>query len=317
MALGPLAGVTIDATADARLIADVTAQGATGQLSLLDYQGRVLVESDGISPTNPDDQIDEHLPAGTYFLQVVTTGSAREWALTVNLTPASPPFQEIPVGLPQFLNTGYDPLAVGDFTGDGILDLAAMDGVHLGLGDGTFREPLASLGLSAENPDLQAMVTGDFNGDGELDLAVEYTGGGTIAVLLGNGNGTFQAPEFYAIGTGPNPVTAGNTLVAGDFSGNGRLDLAVIVDDGVQILLGNGDGTFQAPETFAAGTSPEAVVAGDFTGDGRIDLAVVDSGSRVTGRRRWSVRAAGQWRRHVPACKAVRGRVQAGGSGGG
>ena len=100
-----MSGVTIDATTDARLIATVAAQSAPrGQLSLLDYQGRVLVESDGISPTNPDDEIDEHLPAGTYFLQVGATGSAGEWALTAALTPASPPFQPIPVGLPQFYN---------------------------------------------------------------------------------------------------------------------------------------------------------------------------------------------------------------------
>ena len=198
----------VDTTGDGRLLAQLQTQGVTTRLSLLDYEGRVLVESDGISPTNPDDQIDQHLPAGTYFLQVVTTGSAGEWALTVTLTPASPPFQSIPVGLPQYLNNGYDPLAVGDFNGDGIPDLATMDGVHLGLGDGTFQEPSASLGLSVANPDLEAMITGDFNGDGKLDLAVEYSGGGTIAVLLGNGDGTFQAPEFYAVGAGSSSPAA-------------------------------------------------------------------------------------------------------------
>ena len=270
----------IDTSGDGRLLAQLQTQGLTTRLSLLDYQGRVLVQSDGISPTNPDDQIDQHLPAGTYFLQVVTTGVAGEWALTAALTPASPPFQVIPVA--SFItNPGYDPLAVGDFNGDGIPDLAAMDGIHLGLGDGTFQEPLASLGLSADNPSLQAMVTGDFNGDGKLDLAVEYTGGGTIAVLLGNGDGTFQAPKFYAVGNAlaPGGRGAGNTLVAGDFSGDGRLDLAVDDNDGVQILLGNGDGTFQAPETFAAGTRPAALVAGDFSGDGRLDLATANDES--------------------------------------
>ena len=168
----------IDTSGDGRLLAELQPQGLTTRLSLLDYQGRVLVESDGISPTDPDDQIDQHLPAGTYFLQVVTTGGAGDWALTATLTPASPPFQPIPVGLPQYSYVENDPLAVGDFTGDGILDLAAKDGIHLGLGDGTFQEPLASLGLPGENPELEALVTGDFNGDGKLDLAVEYYYGG-------------------------------------------------------------------------------------------------------------------------------------------
>ena len=174
---------------------DSSAQGLTTRLSLLDAQGQVLVQSDGISPANPDGQIDEHLPAGTYFLEVVTTGGAGRLGPDGHshaCVPAVPGDSRWITTIP---NVGYDPLAVGDFTGDGILDLAAMDGIHLGLGDGTFQEPLASLGLSGENPELQAMVTGDFNGDGKLDLAVEYTDGGTIAVLLGNGDGTFQAPD--------------------------------------------------------------------------------------------------------------------------
>ena len=156
-----------------------------------------------------------------------------------------------------------------------------MDGIHLGLGDGTFREPSVGLGLSAVNPDLQAMVSGDFNGDGKLDLVVEETGGGTIAVLLGNGDGTFQAPKFYAVGTSSYPFGPGNTLVAGDFNGDGRLDLAVASNrsNDVSVLLGNGDGTFQNQVTYAVGSGPSALVAGDFNGDGRLDLAVANVGS--------------------------------------
>ena len=171
-----LSGIAIDATADERPDRrQLRFKRPAGQLSLLDATGRVLVQSDGVSSNGPPDAIDEHLPAGTYFLQVAATGGAEGWALTANLTPASPPFQAIPVGFPQFFNGGYDPLAVGDFTGDGNLDLAAMDGLHLGLGDGTFREPLAGLGPPAANRrPRRCLVTGAFNGDGKLDLAVEY-----------------------------------------------------------------------------------------------------------------------------------------------
>ncbi len=88
--------------------------------------------------------------------------------------------------------------------------------------------------------------------------------------------------------------------MAGDFTGNGRLDLAVAnaVDNTVSVLLGNGDGTFQPQVTYAVGSDPVAIVAGDFTGDGHLDLAVAN-------RRGWHrLGPAGQRRRHVPAARS-------------
>ncbi|MBV8269011.1 MAG: VCBS repeat-containing protein, partial [Planctomycetaceae bacterium] len=82
----------------------------------------------------------------------------------------------------------------------------------------------------------------------------------------------------------PLPDFAGlkpSALVAGDFRGDGRTDLAVANQgsDDVSVLLGNGDGTFQKAVQYATGTGPDALVAGDFRGDGRTDLAVANQGS--------------------------------------
>jgi hypothetical protein len=99
---------------------------------------------------------------------------------------------------------------------------------------------------------------------------------GTVSVLLGNGDGTFQAARSFAAGSGPASVAVG------DFNGDGHLDVAVAneVSSGtVSVLLGNGDGTFQAARGFAAGIYPASVAVGDFNGDGLPDLAVTGGGA--------------------------------------
>src|SRR6266699_1857824 len=121
------------------------------------------------------------------------------------------------------------------------------------------------------------MAVGDFNGDGKLDLAVVNFGDWNIYVLLGNGDGTFQAARsvYFASGGGfPWYV------VTADFNGDGKLDLAVsnYGDNSFSVLLGNGDGTFQPPRTLPIGTHPALVAVGDFNGDGKPDLAVADYG---------------------------------------
>lgn len=188
-----------------------------------------------------------------------------------------------------FAESGGTPMSAveaADFNADGNLDLALVNQLNgvsliaLGYGDGAFNSAgdLYTQGFAA------GVAVGDFNGDGKLDVAVagggstEYPNSG-VAVSLGNQDGTFTAANSSPISIGQDL----SAIVAGDFNGDGKLDLAV-TDTGtnsVFILLGKGDGTFQSPISFAVGNSPDAIVAGDFNNDGRLDLAVANSGDNT------------------------------------
>jgi uncharacterized protein (TIGR03437 family) len=181
-------------------------------------------------------------------------------------------------------------LAVGDFNGDGKLDLAAVAlftsnvSVLLGKGDGTFQPPLnfpVGQDPIALVSDDAFIAVGDLNGDGKPDLIVGNQSANTVAVLLGNGDGSFKAAISFAVAGTP------QSLAVGDFNGDGKLDLAVATGesfgvfplpgkDGVSVLLGKGDGSFQPAVNFAAGMYPVSLVVSDFNGDGKSDLAVAN-----------------------------------------
>ena len=174
-------------------------------------------------------------------------------------------------------------LVEGDFTGNGNLDLAVATGTEntvailVGNGDGTFQSAVSY--PVGNNPD--AIVAGDFNGGGKLDLAVANAYDNTVSILIGNGDGTFRPAVERPVGLNYPGENGPDAIVAGDFNGDGRLDLAVAnYNTGtVSILLGNGDGTFRAPVDYSTGlyTTPDAIAAGDFNGDGRLDLAVAST----------------------------------------
>ena len=134
----------------------------------------------------------------------------------------------------------------------------------------------------------QVLLTSDgqsyTNQDDQIEL---YVPAGTDFLEVQNlgGSGTYvlttsltpSAPPIQPIPINPDG-SGPDAIVAGDFTGDGRTDLAVANyrSNDVSILLGNGDGTFQSPVTYAVGSAPYALVTGDFTGDGRTDLAVAN-----------------------------------------
>ncbi len=268
-------------TEPGRLSARVQTEGFPARLTLLDPSGRTLIQSDGQSPTQGDNRIEQHLeglPSGTrYYLQVEPLGAARgSYALVTEFVPALPPFQGLPVG--------FSPSAavVGDFNGDGRSDLATANAfssdvsVLLGRGDGTFqtqqRFPVGSRPV--------ALVVGDFDGDGRSDLATANAFSSDVSVLLGRGNGTFQTQQRFPVGSRP------SALVVGDFDRDGRLDLASANSDSddVSVLRGRGNGMFEAQQRFAVENNPAALGAGDFDGDGHLDLAAANNFSSANPR---------------------------------
>jgi hypothetical protein len=228
-------------------------------------------------------------------------------AITTNATYAAA--IDIPIGVHP------TSVAVADFNGDGISDLAVVNSgeatpgksnssvihlkgnynvsVLLGNGDGSFGS--ATQFRVGINP--SSVVVGDFNGDGKSDLAVSSSGeyfngsifvpyGGNISVLLGNGKGSFSSglidgtiSKNFSVDSRP------SSIAVGDFNGDTISDLAVIKTNSsgigdIGILIGTGKGDFESAISFKAGNSPNTIIAGDFNHDGKSDLAVTNSGSK-------------------------------------
>jgi Big-like domain-containing protein/VCBS repeat protein/FG-GAP repeat protein len=182
-------------------------------------------------------------------------------------------------------------LAVADVNGDGIPDLIVLNayvpgnqasgsvGVMLGYGNGTFH-PVVTYAAGGAN--VSGIAVGDLNGDGQPDIVVTTCGGyctdngndGTVNVLLANGGGTFQAPVVYAV------YGAGGGVVIADVNGDGKPDLIVPYGagggrgGGVEVMLGNGDGTFSPGWSYNFDTPASSPLVADVNGDGIPDLLI-------------------------------------------
>jgi hypothetical protein len=126
-----------------------------------------------------------------------------------------------------------------------------------------------------------ANAVADFNGDGNLDVAVVNYNSNNVSVLLGNGDGTFQAQTLYTVGTEPSAITTG------DFNGDGWPDIAVADEIGETIAVlinkADGTGTFEPAVLYAAGHAPRGIATGSLRNNGILDLVVANNlGGDVT-----------------------------------
>ena len=168
-------------------------------------------------------------------------------------------------------------VTVGDINGDDDPDLAVTSdlqgiaGVLPGQAGGSFGQ--YSWTPAGWGP--RGVTVADFNGDGRGDMAVTNTHASDVSMMLGPTTGDtwgfFAWPvESYGTGNGPTGV------VAADFDGDSRLDIATANNDGhnVSVLLGDGAGSVGAPINFATGRRPNSIAVADFNGDSEPDMAV-------------------------------------------
>lgn len=157
----------------------------------------------------------------------------------------------------------------------GIIDLAAAN-------DALFANHFLATGDIARGvrmPSATQVTNADMNGDGNADLIVVNEAAHSVAVALGNGDGTFAAPTVLSVGDSPVRV------VVTDLTGDAALDLVVLnsvsdlkADDTISVVINNGDGTFAAPTEISLGTqsTPTGLAVGDWIEDGKPDLAITD-----------------------------------------
>ncbi|TVR54622.1 MAG: hypothetical protein EA425_01565, partial [Puniceicoccaceae bacterium] len=175
-------------------------------------------------------------------------------------------------------------LKLVDLDGNGLLDaVVSFTGsndlrVYPGNGDGTFGTPL----IHDTGGNAWAFALGDYNGNGLLDAAVASESQNRVEIWLNDGAGGFGESAAHQYGVGSNP----REIVAGDVTGNGELDLVVACRSAneVRVLVGQGDGSFQAGAIFAlSGSDPRSVWLADLDGDGRLDIVAALRGSNALG----------------------------------
>ncbi|CAF0734638.1 unnamed protein product [Adineta steineri] len=209
-------------------------------------------------------------------LTITTTISTIFSPVTVS-TPAVVSCKNLTFETPVSYPVGVLPkvVAIGDFNGDGILDLAVINfsgntvSVLLGVGSGRFgSQTTFPVGI---NP--ISIVVGDFNGDGRSDIAVVNYGDDTISVLLATGTGSFESQTIYSTGFQP------YWIVVGDLNGDDRLDLVVAnsYSSNVGVFIAIDNGNFGLQTTYPTIANPNCIAIDDFNNDAHLDLVVISS----------------------------------------
>ncbi len=186
-------------------------------------------------------------------------------------------------GSPFAVGANPQSAAIGDFNGDGNLDIVTANSgdntvtVLLGNGSGGFMAAAGSPFAVGTNP--QAVVIGDINRDGKPDIVTANSGDNSVTVLLGNGSGQFTPDPGNPFAAGANP----QSVALGDLNGDGNPDIvtANAGDNTVNALLGDGTGNFAPGAHIAVGSKPWSVALKDFNGDGVLDFATANSGDNT------------------------------------
>ena len=214
-----------------------------------------------------------HINGGNYAKVLVTSYGYNlgiQW-----VTMSTPPPVSFASAVNYTVGNLPDSVAVGDFNGDGNLDLGVANGgsdtVSVLLGDGKGNFTLAaSPSTGPGGGDPYALAAGNFNG--YLGLAVANLNFGTVGVLLGDGSG-----KNFTLSTLSTPSRSDEpyAVAVGNF-GNGYQDLAVAdyMGNTLSIFLGDGQGDFTLTSSPSTGSGPVSIGIGDFTGNGILDLAV-------------------------------------------
>ena len=300
--LGNYPDTTLLLSGDTTVTPDATPSSTTSINVSTSTNFKGLLEGD---PATGVVRVTNAHPAGIYTVTVTAfngcTTTMTTFTLTVMRPPPCNPVDQIAFSRTT-LSAGTAPrsVAIGDFDGDGIQDLALglrVSSVPLsqgkvsiflgkganGKGTGTFRLQAFDylIGTTTSNSTPNSLVVGDFDGDGRPDIATANSGSANVSVLLNNtttqGSPVFLNAVNYDVGAQP------RSIAVGDFNGDNIRDLAVTNENSrsVSVLLGNGNGTFQTAINLDIGTGlfPYWVTVGDFdgfngNGDGKPDIAV-------------------------------------------